>query len=197
MGFATLRFALPILQLPKEICGQTLPMNTTEAAPGSSEIILLNSLEEVHGAMLALLAATQRSLHLYTPHLDPRLYNDSQVLDTIRAQVSRQPRLRFYLLLPPAARWRSDCPQLLQLAERLTSALSLRTLAPEEARERQEFLQSFAIADQRSLLHQPDPRHFVGSYTASGSGKARELFNFFMEIWEKAAPDPELRRLHL
>ena len=172
-------------------------MNTTEAAPGSSEITLLNSLEEVHGAMLDLLVATQRSLHLYTPHLDPRLYNDSQVLDTIRAQVSRQPRLRFYLLLPPAARWRSDCPQLLQLAERLTSALSLRTLAPDEARERPEFLQSFAIADQRSLLHQPDPRHFVGSYTAPGSGKARELLNFFMEIWEKAAPDPELRRLHL
>ncbi len=172
-------------------------MKTTEATPGSSEITLLDGLEEIHGALLALLAATRRSIHLYTPELEPRLYNDPQVLDAIRLQISRQPRLRFYLLLPPAARWRGACPRLLQLAERLTSALSLRTLPADEPHERPEFLQAFAIADQRSLLHQPEPRHFVGSYTAQGSGRARELLNFFMEIWEKAAPDPELRRLHL
>ena len=172
-------------------------MKTTEATPGSGEITLLNGLEEIHGALLALLAATRRSIHLYTPELESRLYNDPRILDAIRLQISRQPRLRFYLLLPPAARWRSTCPRLLQLAERLTSALSLRTLPADEPHERPEFLQAFVIADQRSLLHQPEPRHFVGSYTTQGSGKARELLNFFTEIWEKAAPDPELRRLHL
>jgi len=172
-------------------------MKTTEVEPRFSVITLLNGLEEVHGALLALLAETRRSIHLYTPELEPRLYNDPQVLDAIRLQISRQPRLQLYLLLPPAARWRSACPRLLQLAERLPSALSLRTLPADESRERPEFLQAFVIADQRSLLHQPEPRHFVGSYTAPGSGKARELLNFFMEIWEKAAFDPELRRLHL
>jgi hypothetical protein len=172
-------------------------MKTTEATPESHEILLLNGLEEIHGALLTLLTATRRSLHLYTPELEPRVYNDSQILDTIRLQISRQPRLQFYLLLPPAVRWRSACPRLLQLAERLTSALRLRTLPADEPHERPEFLQAFAIADQRSLLHQPEPRHFVGSYTAQGSVKARELLNFFTEIWEQAAPDPELRRLHL
>ncbi len=172
-------------------------MKTIEVAPLAGTIAPLAGLEAIHTAMLDLLAETRRSIHLYTPELDPRLYNDPQVLDAIRLQISRQPRLRLYLLLPPAARWRGACPRLLQLAERLTSALSLRTLPANEPRERPEFLQAFAIADQRSLLHQPEPRHFVGSYTAQGSARARELLNFFMEIWEKAAPDPELRRLYL
>jgi len=162
-----------------------------------SAVTLLNGLQDTHQALLTLLAATRRSIHLYTPYLDPRLCNDSLIIDTISTQISQQPRLRFYLLLPAATVWRGSCPRLLQLAERLTSTLSLRTLPGDEPRERPEFLQGFVIADQTVLLHQADPRNFIGSFASQGTGKARELLNFFMELWEKSAPDPELRRLYL
>ncbi len=168
-----------------------------EEPPLSGTITLLNGLQDTHQALLALLAATRRSVHLYTPYLDPRLYNDPRIVDTISTQISQRPRLRGYLLLPTATVWRGSCPRLLQLAERLTSALSLRTLPDDEPHERPEFLQGFVIADQIVLLHQADPSNFIGSFAAQGTGKARELLNFFMQMWEKSAPDPELRRLHL
>jgi hypothetical protein len=163
----------------------------------SSTITLLNGLQDTHRALLALLEAARRSVHLYTPCLDPNLYNDTQVLDSIRARIRQQPRLQFSCLLPEASVWRSTCPRLLQLAERLPSALNLRILPGAEPRERPEFLQGFVIADQAILLHLADPRNLIGSFTEQGTGKARELLNFFMERWEKSVPDPELRRLHL
>ncbi len=156
----------------------------------------LNGFEDTRQALLALLEATHRSVHLYTPHLDPRLYNDDQLLAALRACISRQPRLQCYFILPEAKLWRNACPRLLQLAERLPSVLHLRTLPEEEARERPELEQGFAIADQTALLHQADPRNGSGSHLPQASGKARELLHFFMEIWEKSVPDPELRRLH-
>lgn len=162
-----------------------------------SDNTALTTLEETRQAMLALLEMTRRSLYLYTPYVEPRLFNDTQILDVLRSRVSGQPRLRCHWLLPPAAAWRTTCPQLLDLHERLSSALELRTLAQNEPRERPEFEQTFFIADNRILLHQADPRNFIGSFEPAGSGQLRMLQNFFGELWDKSVFDPELRRLHL
>jgi hypothetical protein len=157
----------------------------------------LTNLEETRQAMLALLEMTRRSLYLYTPYVETRLYNDMQILDALRNQVRKHPRLHCYWLLPPAAVWRATCPQLLDLHERLSSALQLRTPAQDEPRERPESEQTFFIADNRILLHQVDPRNFIGSFEPDGSSKLLTLQNFFRELWDKSASDPELRRLHL
>lgn len=159
--------------------------------------ISLNGPEDTQRALLDLVDGIQRSLHLYTPYVEPRLYNDNEVLDAIRAKIVERPRLRFQLLLPPAASWRRSCPRLLHLLERLSSAMELRTLGKNEPRERPEFAQEFMIADQTALLHLADPRRCLGSHDQAAFGKARELLNFFTEIWEKSQPDPELRRLRL
>lgn len=157
----------------------------------------LDGAEDVRRAAVALIGSVRRHLHLYTPHIDPRLFEDVEVIDAIRSQIVQQPRTRFYFILPPAAEWRRDCPGLLRLSERLSSALELRTLAKDEPRERPEFGQAFFIADQAALLLLTDPRRLVGSHDQQGAAKTRELINFFMEIWEKSQPDPELRRLGL
>lgn len=157
----------------------------------------LHNIEDARQALLQLLEATRRSVHLYTPYVDPRLYNDRQALDALRACIGRQPRLQCYFVLPEARLWRNDCPRLLALAERLTSIFHLRTLPEEEARDRPELSQGFVIADQGALLHQADPQNGVGSYQPRVSGQARELMHFFMEIWEKSIPDLNIRRLHI
>jgi hypothetical protein len=162
-----------------------------------NQFISIDGLENTRQAMLNLVETTQRSLHLYTPFVDPRLYNDGDIVDAIRARVVNQPRIRFYLLLPSAHDWRSACPRLLQLTERLSSALELRTLPQEEPRERPEFTQSFIIADHAIVLHEADPRHHIGRYEPHGAGEVRKLMNFFQEIWEKSQPDLELRSLKL
>lgn len=155
----------------------------------------LQDLTDSYTALLELLAGMQRGLHLYTPYLDGRLYNDPAVLDALRDRLCAQPRLRCQWIVPPAATWRQDCPGLLRLSERLTTALQLRTLPAEEPRERPQFAQSFIIADRSALLLHADPYRLQGHYVAQAGPAIRPLLDFFTEIWEKSAADPELRRL--
>jgi hypothetical protein len=162
-----------------------------------NEPLRLDGLEDTRQALLALLEGVRRSLHLYTPHVDPRLYDDAQVLDTIRARIVSQPRLQFCLLLPPAGEWRRQCPRLVNLAERLSSAMELRTPPRDEPMERREFGQTICLADEAGLLHLLDPYRLIGSFTAHRSAAAREMMNFFRALWEKSQTDAELRNLRL
>jgi len=162
-----------------------------------NQSLALDGLEDTRQALLALLEGMRRSFHLYTPYVDPRLYDDEQVMDTIRTRIVNQPRLQLYLLLPPAAEWQRDCPRLRQLSERLSSSFELRTPPKEESLTRPELTQSMMVADEAGLLHLTDPRRFTGSYTAESSASSREMMNFFKQVWERSELDIEMRRFKL
>ncbi len=165
------------------------------ANPDETPLIPLAGLEESRRALLELLDGMRRTLHLYTPLVRPELYDDASVLAAIRNRVVSQPKIRFHLLLPPAREWRSDCPGLVRLSERLTTALILRTPDREEIPDRPELGQAFAIADERALLRFSDPRRLIGSYEPQPSERLKELRELFRMLWERAQPDPDLRRL--
>ena len=155
----------------------------------------LAGLQDSLEATVELLNNTRRSLHVYTPHIESRLYNHNDVIEALRTRVTEQSRLSCFLILPTASRWRRSCPHFHRLLERLTSSLQVRVLPANEPRERPEFSQSFMIADETRLLHYSDPQRLSGVYETQAASKAKILLGFFTEIWEKSATDPELRRL--
>ncbi len=160
-------------------------------------LITLNGLDDSRQALLAMLEGMRRTLCLYTPLVRAELYDDADILAAIRRRVVGQPRLRLHWVLPPAREWRSACPRLLRLGERLTSSLILHTLIPEERPERPELGQAFAIADERSLLHFSDPRRLIGSYDPQPSERMKPLLELFRELWGRTQADPDLQRLGL
>ena len=148
-------------------------------------------------AVLDLLGGMRRTLCLYTPQVRAELYDDAGVLAAMRAAVVGQPRLRLRLLLPPAREWRTACPGLLRLSERLSSALLLRTPDPEVLTEQPELGQAFLIADARALLRLSDPQRLLGSYEPQPSDRLKERLELFERLWSRAQPDPALSRLGL
>lgn len=155
----------------------------------------LNGVEDSRRAFLELLAAMRHNFFLYTPLVRPELYNDADVLAAIRERVVNQSRLRLQWVLPPARGWRSGCPGLVRLSERLTTAFNLHTPNRHELPDRPELAQAFAIADERLLLHFSDPRRFIGVYEPQPTERMKELSELFREIWNRSQPDSELRRL--
>lgn len=158
-------------------------------------IILLNGLDDSRKAMLDMLDGMRRTLCLYTPLLRSEFYDDSEVLTAIRSRVVSQPKLRLQLVLPPAREWRSACPGLLRLADRLTSALILRTPIPGELPARPELGQAFMLVDERVLLRFIDPRRLLGEYQPQPGERTKELLELFREVWNRSQPDPDLGRL--
>lgn len=157
--------------------------------------IALEGLEDSRRALLELLEGMRRTLYCYTPLVRPELYDDAEVVDAIRNRIVTQPKIRLQLLLPPAHEWRSACPRLIRLSERLTTALTLRTPNREETQDRPELGQAFMIADERVLLHFNDPRRLRGLYAPKPIDRTKEALELFREVWNKAQPDPQLRRL--
>lgn len=165
------------------------------AIPEETSPVALAGLDDSRRALLELIDGMRRVLYLYTPLVRPELYNDPDVLAAIRNRVVGQPRIRFHLLLPPAKVWRNDCPGLVRLGERLTTALILRTPNREDTPDRPELGQAFAIADERALLRFSDPRRLLGAYEPQPSERMKELLELFRALWDRAQPDLDLQRL--
>jgi hypothetical protein len=157
--------------------------------------IPLEGADDGRRALLDMIQSLRRTLCLYAPVVRPDLYDDPEVLAAIRGRVVSQPKVRLQWLLPPARAWRSTCPRLVQLSERSTTALVLRTPNREESPNRPELGQAFAIADESSLLRFSDPRRLLGEYDSQPGERMKELLELFNMLWSRAQADPELRRL--
>lgn len=155
----------------------------------------LHGLDDSRQAALSLLDGMRRTLSVYVPVVRPELYNDAEVLAAIRNRVVSQPKIRLQLLLPPARDWRSACPGLARLSERLTTTLILRTPNRQEMPDQPELGQGFWIADDRALLHFSDPRRLLGRYQPEPNERTKELLDLFREVWNRAQVDPDLRHL--
>ena len=157
--------------------------------------IPLEGVDDGRRALLDMIRNLRRTLYLYAPVVRPELYDDPEVLAAIRERVVSHAKVRLHWLLPPAREWRGACPRLVQLSERLTTALVLRTPNREESPNRPELGQAFAIADESSLLRFSDPRRLLGEYDSQPSERMRELLELFSMLWSRAQADSELRRL--
>lgn len=160
-------------------------------------IIPLNGLEDSRRALLDLLQGVRRTLCLYAPLMRADLYNDPEVLTVLRHRIATQPKIRFYGLLPPVSDWRSTCPGLMRLCERLTTALLVRTPNRQELPDWPELGQTFAIADDQALLRFSDPRRLIGEAVSQPNERTKELLERFRTIWDRSEPDPTLRTVGL
>lgn len=153
--------------------------------------------EDSRIAFAGLLETARRNVSVYAPVVPATLFDDADLLEAISRAIIIHPRLRIQMLLPAAHTWRHHCPNFIRALERLTSALETRKPPDDLIRDRREYRDNFAIADEETLLHLTDPRRLTGIYDARPSAKARDLTRLFREIWERGETDPELRRLGL
>ncbi len=159
--------------------------------------LILHEPGAVSRALLDLVSGLWRSLHIYAPALSPLVFDDAGFVTALRQRATTLPRLKLWLLLPPAMAWRRDCPQLAGLLQTLASAVAIRRLPTERTGERPESRQAFIIGNESTLLRLAQPKTPAGDYCREGGAASRDLLEFFRETWEKAEPDPELRDLKL
>ncbi|MFN2310179.1 MAG: hypothetical protein ABR553_10695, partial [Gammaproteobacteria bacterium] len=142
----------------------------------------------------ALLAAqARRRIDLFTPDLEPALYDQTAFLDGLVQLCLNSPRARVRVLAKDFERALKDGHRLVELARRLSSYIELRRVHPDY----QENNESFLIADDHGLLHRRHAPRFDGSFSCKTPLEVRRLRAVFDEIWDRSEPATELRRLHL
>jgi len=159
----------------------------------TAELFRVESSEELRRVSLRMLQQCRRQLDLVSRHLDPAVYDTAEFQDALKdlALRSRHSQIRIVILDPQALI--SEGHRVLGLAQRLSSFVHLRV----PAEEHRHFNEAFLVADGMGVIYRKLSDRFQGTVNFSDRSEALELQRRFEEIWAKALPDPNFRRLGL
>lgn len=149
--------------------------------------------DEVRAVCLALAQQARRTLDIVSRDLDPALYDNADFAGALRELVVNSRRAQIRVLLLDSAPVIGRGHRLVELAQRLSTYISIRI----PSHEHKDLNEAWLTADAAGFLH----RRFSDRYEATANfadrRQATALVNRFDEIWQRAQPDGNLRRLHL
>ncbi len=149
--------------------------------------------ETVRDVSLSLATQARRSLDIVSRHLDPTLYDTEAFGNALRELVVGSQRAQVRILLLDSAPVVTRGHRVVELARRLSSYLAIRG----PGLEHKDLNEAWLVADATGFVYRRFSDRFEATANFNDRRHAGHLTNRFEEIWQRAQPDPNLRRLHL
>ncbi len=185
---STAEFELGILTQAAHPTPAELPLQPTEAPPSQS-MTVIDSLEEMRTAFNRVAASAQRLMSIYTPDLEPEIYDQSEFLDIVKRFVLGKNFAKVRVVLGDGARLLRDGNRFVAMGRRLTSYIDIRILhekLPQRAA-------SYIVADDRAVALRTQPRAWEGVADFNNPPIARVHLAEFDAVWIANQPEPALR----
>lgn len=155
--------------------------------------IALRTIEEHRTTALALAQQANRFVQIATRDMDALLYDNEPFVDALAALARRHAKSRVEILVWDSMAAVKQGHRLIHLAQRLSSHVQIRKPADEHAK----YTEAFLVADGIGYLSRNLAERYEGVGSFNAPLQARKLSQLFTEMWDKATPDPQLRRLHI
>ncbi len=156
-----------------------------------NQIRVISSLEEMRAAVDAVAAGAQRLMSIYTPDLEPDLYDQNSFLEIVKrfvlARAIRQGARAAVRLRAGSLR---DNNRFIAMGRRLTSCIDIRPAVATPVKQR---ASGYLIADDRAIVYRVHPDRWDGVADLNNPPVARQYLDEFDEIWHASAAD-ELAR---
>lgn len=151
----------------------------------------VRSLDQCRAGVLEIAKLARYRLAIMSPDLEPAIYSTPEFRDEVRriARTSRFALVRILVRDPRRAVRESHL--LVELSLQLATYVQIRI--PDSDDEQRS--DAFVIADDDAILYRPEAEVATGVIEIEGSALARERLRNFERLWERALPDPNLRRL--
>ena len=156
---------------------------------GTSTRSILATLDEYRAAVAELAPRAQRSLSIYTPNLEPLLYDQDCFLEPVKRLVLARGHARLRVLISDPARAAREGNRFMQMARRLTSFIELRNVPPEFRNNPA----SFIVADDRAIAYRQQASRWDGIVEFNDQAIVRRHLAYFDEVWAVSLIQPELR----
>jgi predicted GNAT family N-acyltransferase len=170
-----------IHDLPNQVLGET------------RGYIDLRGLEDNKMAAIHMARQGQRSLNLFTPNLDPRVFDNDEFIEAVKNIALHNPRSRVNILILNPSEVVSRGHRIVELARKISSHIFINRADSED----QNHVDTFMVVDNVGIIRRAHNDRFEGLAEFNNPGEARLLLKTFNEAWERSQPEPELRRLHL
>ena len=149
--------------------------------------------EAVSRACVALISQASREVVIMTRDLDPKVFDDSEIILAMREFLlsSRRVRLRILVKQPETVARRGH--RLVELTQRLTSFAEIRVPAAEFSSHNT----AYVVVDGQGIVYRGFADRFDASISFNDRNLAREKLHEFDEMWQTSVEATSLRRISL
>ena len=162
-------------------------MNMRQDVTGTRSI--LSTLDEYRAAVAEITTRAKRTLSIYTPDLEPLVYDQDCFLEPVKRLVLARSHARLRVLISDPARAARDGNRFMQMARRLTSYIELRNVPPEFRNNPAAFI----IADGSAIAYRQQCSRWDGIVEFNDQQVVRRHLAYFDEVWAVSLIQPELR----
>jgi hypothetical protein len=156
---------------------------------GGDTLAVLTSLAEVRAAVNEIAATAQRLISIYTPDLEPDLYDQSAFLEIIKHFVLTRSFAKVRVLLAEPTRVMRDSNRFVAMGRRLSSCIDLRYVAAQS----QQRASAYLIADDRAIVYRMRADTWDGVADIDNQTAARLYLQEFDQVWNASAAEHGLR----
>ncbi|PUB77561.1 MAG: hypothetical protein DBO99_09210 [gamma proteobacterium symbiont of Ctena orbiculata] len=159
----------------------------------SSELFHLHTIEEHQIHAVSMVRQAKRYLSLFTQTLDPQIFDNPPFVDATKQLAMRSRFSRIRILLQDNSLVVQQGHRLVELAQRLSTAIEIRIPGEEYL----DYAENFMLVDELGYLHRKQAENLLGTACYNDRRQVNRLQSIFDEAWEYGVPDRELARLHL
>ena len=170
-------------------CWQT----TTDRLGEHRELIKVEGLDSVRSHTLSLMQQAQNSLCIYSPDLEPWLYNHNSIQQACSKLLLAHPKKSLRILLRDTSRITREGHALLSLSHRLSSRCSIRKVNFDH-----DYVDdAWLIADDCGLFTRKAQQLQQGVVYYSDPARVRQSQRLFNAMWDVSHSDINLRSMPL
>ena len=144
-------------------------------------------------AVLSLISQARHNIDLFTPDLDPRILNSKKIAQAITHFVKVSPNSRFRILVSDPSIAIKQGHQLIELARRFSSFISIR----ETNEEYRTTPFNLMMVDSKALIFRPHANEYQAIVDYNASYDCRRHLEFFNLVWERSESSTEMRQLFI
>lgn len=156
---------------------------------GAETLAVLTSLAEVRAAVNEIAAAAQRLISIYTPDLEPDLYDQTPFLEVIKHFVLTRSFSKVRVLLAEPTRVMRDSNRFVAMGRRLSSCIDIRYVSAQS----QQRASAYLIADDRAIVYRLRADTWDGVADINNPPAARAYLQEFDQVWNTSAAEHGLR----
>jgi hypothetical protein len=156
---------------------------------GAETLSVLTSLAEVRAAVNEIAATAQRLISIYTPDLEPDLYDQTAFLEVIKHFVLTRSFAKVRVLLAEPSRVMRDSNRFVAMGRRLSSCIDIRYVAAQAPQRASAYL----IADDRAIVYRMRADTWDGVADINNPVAARLYLQEFDQVWNASTAEHGLR----
>ena len=170
----------------------TAESDTPDAAlarRATESLMVFTTLNEARQAVNRAAASAQRLMSIYTPDLEPDLYDQTAFLDIVKHFVLARSFSKVRVLLVEPTRVMRDSNRFVAMGRRLSSCIDIRYVAAESPQRASAYL----IADDRAIAYRMRADTWDGIADFNNPPVAKLYLTEFDTVWNASAPEQGLR----